>query len=81
MKLILGNTSSKYYGLTLMICLMKHLADIEVRDSLPVPKDKSDGADLSRLKFYRNQILCSENVSLSSETFNTLWREISKVNT
>lgn len=76
---ILGNTSSEFYDLTLMICLMKHLTDIEVCDILPFHGDQSKGADLSRLRYYRNNIMHSDDGTLSYSTFNEWWQEITMV--
>lgn len=78
-KIILGHTSSEHYDLILMICLIRHLTNIEVRDSLPDTVDTSEGADLARLKFYRNWIMFSDASYLSSETFYTWWNEIAQV--
>ncbi|VDI69069.1 Hypothetical predicted protein [Mytilus galloprovincialis] len=75
---VTGNTSSESYDLTLMICLLKHLTDIEVSDILPFPGNQSKGADLSRLRYYRNQIMHSDDGTLSCLIFNEWWTEISQ---
>lgn len=78
---ILGNTSSETFDLTLMICLIKNLAAIPVGDILPFKGNKCDGADLTRLKYYRNKIMHSDCGTLSVLDFNDWWDEISEVST
>ncbi|VDI52901.1 Hypothetical predicted protein, partial [Mytilus galloprovincialis] len=61
-----------------MICLIRHLTQIQVSDSLPIPTDISEGADLSRLKYYRNQVAHCDNGVLTDHQFNDYWTEISQ---
>ncbi|CAG2226143.1 unnamed protein product [Mytilus edulis] len=74
-----GNTSSEDFDLTLMICLINNFTNISVSDKLPFDGDISSGADLSRLKYYRNKIMHSNCSTLTDRTFNKWWEEISEV--
>ncbi|CAG2207984.1 unnamed protein product [Mytilus edulis] len=74
---ISGDTSSKNYDLTLMICLLKNLANITVGDILPFNGDKSVGADLTRLKYYRNKIM-HEDDCISAQFLDKGWDQISQ---
>lgn len=62
-----------------MICLIRHLTSMSVADQLPFPADESDGAHLSRLKYYRNQIAHSEDGILSATDFEEYWTRITNV--
>lgn len=62
-----------------MICLIKNLTQIPVGDKLPVETDTSKGADLSRVKYYRNMLYHSKNETLSDELFQKYWTELSEV--
>lgn len=46
---------------------------------LPAASDKSEGADLVRIKLYRNQIVHQNNPSTSNRDFKRLWDELSNV--
>lgn len=63
-----------------MICLIRNLTPISVGDILPHPTNVSEGADLSRLKFYRNKIAHFEDGKLTDTELNNFWTEISWVN-
>ncbi|CAG2207990.1 unnamed protein product [Mytilus edulis] len=56
---ISGTPSSKTFDLTLMICLIRNLTNIEIGDAIPFSGNKTDGADLTRIKYYRNKIMHS----------------------
>ncbi|VDI02299.1 Hypothetical predicted protein [Mytilus galloprovincialis] len=73
-----GTTSSSTFDLTLMISLIRHLTPIPVGDILPLTTDISEGADLSRLKYYRNQISHSDTGTLSETDFHQWWTDISE---
>ncbi|CAG2206988.1 unnamed protein product [Mytilus edulis] len=64
--------------LTLMISLIRHLTPIPVGDILPLTTDISEGADLSRLKYYRNKISHSDTGTLSETDFHQWWTDISE---
>lgn len=63
-----------------MICLIRNLTQISVADVLPSPKDTSEGADLSRLKYYRNKIAHCDGGVLTDSQLNDYWNDISQVN-
>ncbi|XP_063397031.1 uncharacterized protein LOC134681362 [Mytilus trossulus] len=72
-----GAASSLSFDLTLMICLLRNLANIKVADKLPCDTDESIEADLTRIKCYRNRIAHSDYKILSEEEFNIQWDAIS----
>ncbi|XP_052080425.1 uncharacterized protein LOC127718446 [Mytilus californianus] len=74
----IGTTSSSNFDLTLMISLIRHLTSIPVGDILPFTTDTSEGADLSRLKYYRNKISHSDTGTLSEIDFLQWWTDISE---
>ncbi|VDI62991.1 Hypothetical predicted protein [Mytilus galloprovincialis] len=76
---ISGKPASDTFDLTLMICLIKNLTNIEVGDELPFSGNETDGADLTRIKYYRNKIMHSNDGIVSESTFKSWWDEISRV--
>lgn len=76
----IGKASSATFDLTLMICLLRNLIPIEVGDILPHPSDISTGADLSRLKYYRNKIAHSDAGVLTDKQLDDFWTDIAQVN-
>lgn len=76
---IIGKAKSTSFDLSLMICLIRHLESIPVSDLLPFPADESDGAHLSRLKFFRNEIAHSQDGILSTTGFEEYWTYITNV--
>ncbi|XP_052075892.1 uncharacterized protein LOC127713981 [Mytilus californianus] len=72
-----GITSSENYDITLMICLLRNMTTIvpplHGYDKLPPVTEVSDGADLARIKYYRNVLAHTDNGQLSNEHFNTMW--------
>ncbi|CAG2243413.1 unnamed protein product [Mytilus edulis] len=75
---ISGKPASDTFDLTLMICLIKNLTNIEVGDELPFSRNETDGADLTRIKYYRNKIMHSNDGIVSESTFKSWWDEISR---
>ncbi|XP_063414552.1 uncharacterized protein LOC134696615 [Mytilus trossulus] len=77
-----GITSSENYDITLMICLLRNMTNILQPclgyDKLPPVTETSDGADLARIKYYRNFMAHTETDELSNEDFNTMWICITK---
>ncbi|CAC5401627.1 unnamed protein product [Mytilus coruscus] len=71
-----GTVTPKKFDLTLMICLIRHLTPIQIGYILPLKSDVSDGADLSRLKYYRNMIAHYDAWTLTSKDFETYWNDI-----
>ncbi|CAC5384269.1 unnamed protein product [Mytilus coruscus] len=74
-----GIVSSNSFDMTLMICLLRHLISEDVGEFLPIdPKNLSVGADLSRLKYYRNQIAHSDAGVLPDKNFENYWKDITQ---
>ncbi|CAC5371904.1 unnamed protein product [Mytilus coruscus] len=69
---------SSDFDLTLMILLIRNLTPIQISDILPVPNDTSQGADISRIKYYRNE-LAHCNGKISDIEFEQQWVEICQV--
>ncbi|XP_063426878.1 uncharacterized protein LOC134710450 [Mytilus trossulus] len=61
-----------------MVCLIRNLTQITVGEKLPLQTDTSDGADLSRVKYYRNKLVHSEKVAVSDKPFQEYWTDISE---
>ncbi|CAG2204181.1 unnamed protein product [Mytilus edulis] len=66
---------SSDFDLTLMVLLIRNFTPIQISDILPVPIDISTGADISRLKYYRNE-LAHCNGKISDIEFEQQWVEI-----
>lgn len=77
--LITGPVSSTTFDLTLMICLIRHLTPIQIGDIVPHSTDVSAGADLSRLKYYRNKFAHHDGCKLTERDFEIYWSEIFQV--
>ncbi|CAG2237667.1 unnamed protein product [Mytilus edulis] len=73
---ISGTVSSTTFDLTLMICLIRHLTPIQIGDIVPHSTDVSAGADLSRLKYYRNKFAHHDGCRLTERDFEIYWSEI-----
>ncbi|XP_076089314.1 E3 ubiquitin-protein ligase DZIP3-like [Mytilus galloprovincialis] len=71
-----GTVLSAKFDLTLMICLIRHLTPIQIGDILPLKSDVSEGADLSRLKYYRNMFAHTDAWTLTSKDFETYFSDI-----
>ena len=68
--------SSKDFDITLMICLLRNLTSIALMDRLPSATDTSLGADLSRIKFYRNIILQCDSAFVDDIDFESYWNDV-----
>ncbi|CAG2210990.1 unnamed protein product [Mytilus edulis] len=60
-----------------MVCLFRNLTKIAIQDQLPRPSDLSEGAAVSRIKFYRNQIAHSDSGAMSDSEFSKTFDEVS----
>ena len=67
--------------MTLMICLLRNLTPIHIRDELPEEGEIHTGDDLSRLKFYKNLLKSTYERELSHEDLKQYWKEITSVRT
>ncbi|XP_071133693.1 uncharacterized protein [Mytilus edulis] len=76
-----GIPESKNFDITLMICLLRNLAKTPQPshgfDSLPPPNEITPGADLARIKYYRNQFAHRIDSKMDDISFNQYWIEIS----
>lgn len=75
----IGTPVSSTFDITLMICLIRNLTSVQISDTLPLPVDTTLGADLSRIKYYRNQIAHCDDGILDDLPFHTYWDDICQV--
>ena len=62
-----------------MIVLIRNLTPIRISDVVPHSSDVSVGADLSRLKYYRNQVAHNDSGTLTDRQFQEWWNDIAQV--
>ena len=66
-----------------MICLLRNLNKIAPPlhgfDKLPNTTEMNDGADLARVKFYRNMISHPDKDAISTSDFNNIWKYLTQV--
>ncbi|XP_062582487.1 uncharacterized protein LOC134244239 isoform X2 [Saccostrea cucullata] len=78
-----GYVNSRHFDVTLLILLLRYMTNVPAPvtgfDKLPVQTDDSVGADLARIKHYRNLVSHSNNAKLTEEDFNDYWTEVEKV--
>jgi hypothetical protein len=74
-----GNPSSTTFDLTLMIALIRNLTRIRISDGVPLSSDVTVGADLSRLKYHRNQVAHNYSATLTDRQFQEWWNDITQV--
>lgn len=78
-----GVTTSEKYDTTLMICLLRNLTSIMPPtlgfDRLPPPAEKGDGADLARIKYYRNMFAHPEDHVMTTADFKVAWKTLTEV--
>ena len=60
-----------------MIVLIRNLTPIRISDVVPLPSNVTEGADLSRLKYYRNQVV--HNETLTDNQVHERWNDITQV--
>ncbi|XP_052085845.1 uncharacterized protein LOC127723320 [Mytilus californianus] len=76
-----GVPDSKTFDVTLMICLIRNLSSmnppVKGFDSLPLPWEITPGADLARIKCYRNKLAHHDSNTIDTAYFNTAWKDIS----
>ncbi|XP_052072538.1 uncharacterized protein LOC127710637 isoform X2 [Mytilus californianus] len=76
-----SNVTSDNFDTTLLICLLRNLpprqsAPATGWDNLPHPGDTSIGADLARVKWYRNKLVHSNDGILSSTDVIQYWGDL-----
>ncbi|CAC5357848.1 ANK [Mytilus coruscus] len=73
--------TSKNFDITLMICLLRNIGGItppvKGYDTFPSSVDISTGADLARIKYYRNRIAHSTDSKVVTNEFEDAWNEAS----
>lgn len=67
------------FDVSLMTCLLRHFAELDIQDSLPVETFETPAADISRIKFYRNYIVHSESGKVTETKFSEIWNCAVKV--
>ncbi|CAG2235506.1 unnamed protein product [Mytilus edulis] len=76
-----GVPDSTTFDVTLMICLIRNLTSIiqpiNGFDRLPLPVETTPGADLARIKWYRNILAHHDSNKIATADFNTAWSNIS----
>ncbi|CAC5391174.1 unnamed protein product [Mytilus coruscus] len=74
--------TSSDLDLTLMVCLLRNLPPVVIApvngfDNLPHPNDKTDGANIARLKYHKNFLVShSKDGTLSKADFKNIWKEL-----
>ncbi|XP_071178410.1 uncharacterized protein [Mytilus edulis] len=76
-----GAPVSTTFDVTLMICLIRNLTSVTQPingfDKLPLPVETTPGADLARIKWYRNILAHHDSNKMATADFNTAWSNIS----
>ncbi|CAG2234034.1 unnamed protein product [Mytilus edulis] len=65
--------SSDMFDVTLMVCLLRHFIDLDIQNSLPLDTNLTMGADISRIRFYRNYIVHSDSGKVTGNKFSEIW--------
>lgn len=78
MSVTVRNVSSEDFDIPIMLCLLRNMppcvsAPITGWDTLPLPNDTSTGADLARVKWYKNVLTHNPNGKLSNTDFVQFW--------
>ncbi|CAG2227855.1 unnamed protein product [Mytilus edulis] len=68
-----SGVSSDMFDISLMVCLVRHFTDLPIQDSLPLKTIHTVAADMSRIKFYRNSIVHSDNGKVDENKFLEIW--------
>ncbi|XP_061171672.1 ankyrin repeat domain-containing protein 17-like [Saccostrea echinata] len=75
-----GYVNSRQFDVTLLILLLRYMTNVPAPatgfDKLPPQTDDSVGADLARIKHYRNIVAHSNNAKLSETDLNDYWADI-----
>lgn len=74
-----SSVSSSDMDVTLMVCLLRNIAKVQIQDALPNPSDTSECADLSRIKYYRNYITHSNDGKLDDCVYSEIWKNVCEV--
>ncbi|VDI51632.1 Hypothetical predicted protein [Mytilus galloprovincialis] len=76
-----SHVRSEDFDTTLIVCLLRNMTPRECPpitgwDNIPQPGDTSTGADLARVKWYRNKLAHSEVGKLSPADFTQYWGDL-----
>ncbi|XP_062607484.1 uncharacterized protein LOC134269304 [Saccostrea cucullata] len=75
-----GYVRSRQFDVTTLILLLRYMTNVPAPvtgyGKLPSQSDKSVGADLARMKYYRNIVAHSKNAKISEMEFNDYWANI-----
>lgn len=77
-----GDPNSKAFDITLMFCLIRSLTSYTrgiQMCGLPDASDVTPGADLVRIKFYRNELAHMKDNKICKSYLTTAWNNISNV--
>ncbi|XP_071176252.1 uncharacterized protein [Mytilus edulis] len=76
-----GESTSELFDISLMVCLLRNIMGIAEPiigwNDLPPPKDIGVGADLMRIKIYRNDLAHLDCGAVNDTYFKDAWKEIS----
>lgn len=80
---ISSSVSSANFDITLLVVLLRSICNLTPPvtgwDKLPSDADTTFGANIARVKYYRNTVYGhATQASVDDGTFNTLWKDISK---
>ncbi|XP_062610995.1 uncharacterized protein LOC134272844 [Saccostrea cucullata] len=75
------NPLSRDFDATLLICLLRNMSPSTQAprngfDNLPNQQEVSDGADIARIKFYRNRVAHSTDARMNTSEFNASWTDV-----
>lgn len=66
-----------------MVCLLRNLTNIVVPsngfDQLPAQNETHEGADLARIKHYRNFLFHGNRSTIPTQQFDDIWTDLSAV--
>ncbi|CAC5410001.1 unnamed protein product [Mytilus coruscus] len=68
--------SSDDFDITLMVYLLRTLANISIGDIYPAPFNTSISAMLTRISYIRNKVINNVEGQLSEDQFNQIWDDI-----
>ncbi|KAJ8321297.1 hypothetical protein KUTeg_001155, partial [Tegillarca granosa] len=76
----IGTVSSSDFDLTLMLLLLREIGKVNKPTNggskLPHQHDKSDGARLATIKYYRNELAHTKDFSISRNEFKRTWNDL-----
>ncbi|CAC5419256.1 unnamed protein product [Mytilus coruscus] len=76
-----SNVKSEHFDTSLIVCLLRNMPQRECApatywDNLPLSTDTSTGADLARVKWYRNKVAHQEDGKLSPTDYSQYWGDL-----